>query len=108
MVEEVVDMVEEAAAISGAVFPAEAEGKPSAGVMDLAVVLLRFPGGDSMTDLITATFGVAMIGSSLGLEPGFMTRRGTGTILTMTRTMGMIILTMATTRTMLAIIPRPP
>lgn len=104
MVEEVVDMVEEAAAISGAVFPAGAEGKPSAGVMDLAVVLLRFPGADS----ITATFGVAMIGSSLGLEPGFMTRRGTGTILTMTRTMGMIILTMATTRTMLAIIPRPP
>ena len=95
------------AAISGAVFPAEAEGKPSAGVVGLQVGLLSLPGEDSMTGFITATSGVAMIGSSSEPEPGFMTRPGTGTILTMIHTMGMIIRTMAITRTILAIIPPP-
>lgn len=95
------------AAISVAVFPAEAEGKPSAGVMGLQVGLLRLPDEDSMIGFITATSGVAMIASSLEPEPGFMTRPGTGIILTMIQTMGMIIRTMAITRTILAIIPRP-
>ena len=97
-----------AAAISVAVSPEEAEEflRPSAGATGLEVGLLRLPAGDSMRGFITATFGVAMIGSSVGLESGFMTRRGTGTILTMIRTMGMTIRTMAPMRTTLAIIPR--
>jgi hypothetical protein len=85
MAELPVDMVEVLAV--AAVFPIEPDGKPSAGAMGLKVGLLRLPGGDSMRGFITATFGMAMIGSWLGLEPDFMTGRGTGTIVTMIRTM---------------------
>ena len=59
---------------------------PSAAGSRLEAGDLRLQAGESMTGFITATFGTITtfdaitIGSSLAVDSGFMTRRGTGTI----------------------------